>query len=468
MLGARASVLEEGSWARARSRVRITNNGKERMNSAAPRFKSLMPELSQRADVSSAFGMYLPRCLREMAGESRPAFPVAVACLFLCTAAANAGTRVAASCSQRDVQEAVNMASSGDTVLIPGPCSPSWSSVVTIASTQGITIGPTGGTVFISGAPALTINQNAYASTRVTGLTFKTIGRSSHPTILVQGNFSPPSATARIDHNTFISASSGTWIETVGGAPVLIDHNSLNAGAAAEMIHNVAFGPGKGTTIGWTTDVIPGSASMVFIEDNAVTCTDSTFLCNVVQSYYGARTVVRHNTLNFSQVDQHGTPGLPWARWWEIYDNTFYSLGLKQCCYMELRGGSGVVWGNTHVDANAVAGGIALHVEASGCSGTYPLTGYPVAGQIGRGINQTKSPAYFWNNSPDMPVLIGQGARCLAQNIDYFVFFSQPTTFQRCESAADQKSGCPVSYNYTPYTYPFPLDANGLPHPPSR
>lgn len=353
-------------------------------------------------------------------------------------------------------------------MLIPGPCSPSWSSGVTIASPRGITLEPTGGAVSISGAPALTINQNASMSTRITGLTFTSVGRSSHPTILILGNFSPPSATARIDHNTFSSTSSGTWIETVGGAPVLIDHNSLSAGAAAEMIHNVAFGPGNGTTIGWTTDVVPGSANMVFIEDNTFVCTDTTFLCNVVQSYYGARTVVRHNTSNFSQVDQHGTPGLPWARWWEIYGNTFYTHGLHQCCYMELRGGSGVVWGNTHADTNNGAGGIGLHVEASGCSGTYPSSGYPATDQIGRGINQTASPAYFWNNSSDMPVLGGQGDRCLASNIDYFVSPSQPMTLQRCESAADLTAGCPVFYNYTPYTYPFPLDANGLPNPTAR
>jgi hypothetical protein len=44
---------------------------------------------------------------------------------------------------------------------------------------------------------------------------------------------------------------------------------------------------------------------------------------SAVQSYNGARTVFRHNSLDFSQVDQHGTNGNIGARWWEIYDNTF-------------------------------------------------------------------------------------------------------------------------------------------------
>ena len=451
-----------------RTSLRITISGEVRTSYVGARFLSMLTGSFQLSNISRGFGVPVLRSLQDMVSKCCPASVLAVACLVLCTTTANAATKVSASCSQSDVQKALDSARSGDTVLIPGPCSPAWSSGVTIESTRGITLGPTGGTVSISGAPALTIHQNASVSTRVTGLTFTTVGQSSHPTILVLGNFSPPSATARIDHNTLSSTSSGTWIETVGGAPVLIDHNFLSAGAASEMIHNVAFGPANGTTIGWTTDVVPGSASMVFIEDNTFTCTNRTFVCNVVQSYYGARTVVRHNTSNFSQVDQHGTPGLPWARWWEIYDNTFYSLGLNQCCYMELRGGSGVVWGNTHADTNSVAGGIGLHVEASGCSGTAPSSSYPSVGQVGRGINQTASPAYFWNNSPDMPLQVGQGGRCLAQDIDYFVFSSQPTTLRRCESAADQRAGCPVSYNYTPYTYPFPLDANGLPNPTAR
>jgi len=174
---------------------------------------------------------------------------------------------------------------------------------------------------------------------------------------------------------------------------------------------------------------------------------------------------VRHNRSNFSQVDQHGTVGLPWARWWEIYENTFYSRGLNQCCYMALRGGSGVVWGNIHADTNEVRGGIGLHVEATGCSGANQPSGYPVTGQIGRGINQKVSPAYFWNNSSDMPVEVGQGGRCLAQNFDYFVSSSQLAKLRRCESRADQVAGCPVAYSYTPFPYPFPLDGNGLPSP---
>ena len=371
----------------------------------------------------------------------------------------------AASCSQKNVQKAIRGAKTGDAVVVPGPCSADWSTGVSIESWQAITLAGSGGAVSIKGATALTIQQNPFQSTRVTGLTFVTIGGSGNPTIRISGSFAPPSATARIDHNVFQSSSTGTWIETAGGAPVLIDHNGLTAGGAAEMIHNVAFGPEAGTSIGWKTDVVPGSPDMVFIEDNMIGCIDKTYICNVVQSYYGARTVVRHNTIYFSQIDQHGTQGLPWARWWEIYENTFFSLGRNQCCYMALRGGSGVAWGNTHPDIDRAGGGVGLFVEAPKCSEPYPSAGYPAHDQIGRGIDQAASPAYFWANSDDIPVVIGPGGGCLAKDKDFFVSAQEPTTLKRCESRADRKSGCPVSYQYRPFTYPFPLNAKGLPDP---
>jgi len=387
-------------------------------------------------------------------------------CLFLVLAATGHAADVkAASCAEKDVRKAINAARSGDTVVIPGPCSAAWTPGLTIPDSRAITLASSGGAVSIAGATALTIEQNASRSTRVTGLTFVTIGNSGNPTIRVGGRFSPPSATARIDHNTFRSNGSGTWIQTDGGSPVLIDHNSLTAGSSAEMIHNIAFGPDDGTRVGWSTDVVPGSANMVFIEDNVFSCVGNGDICNVVQSYYGARTVVRHNIANYSQVDQHGTAGLPWARWWEIYDNTFNSQSRNQCCYMALRGGSGVVWGNTHPDHDKGPGGIGMFVEAPGCSGGFPQPAYPAKDQIGRGFRQLANPVYFWGNSYDMPVIRGEGGGCMAQNIDYFVTLEEPDMLRRCESAADLKAGCPVSYKYVPFPYPFPLSAKGLPEP---
>src|ERR1700674_3069643 len=105
-----------------------------------------------------------------MTCKNRVVFPVAVVCLFLCSAAAHAATITAASCSQTDVQNAINSASSGDAVVVPaGTCS--WSTV-TILNTKGITLqGASDGTT-INGSAALLVQSNGSAGTRVTGFTF--------------------------------------------------------------------------------------------------------------------------------------------------------------------------------------------------------------------------------------------------------------------------------------------------------
>ena len=87
------------------------------------------------------------------------------------------------------------------------------------------------------------------------------------------------------------------------------------------------------------------------------------------------QTVFRHNTLNYSaQVDQHGTATYVGARWWEIYDNQFNSKGYNQCCFITVRGGTGVIWGN-HTDGTSTSSSgstfINLYNE-NGSTSTWP------------------------------------------------------------------------------------------------
>jgi hypothetical protein len=272
--------------------------------------------------------------------------------------------------------------------------------------------------------------------------------------VTTQGTTS--SATARIDHNTFNDPSTdGTFIGTFGNAPVLIDNNSFVACAACEIIHNMGVG-----ISGWQDDVVPGSADMVFIEDNTFT-NPSNFGVAAVQSYYGARTVFRHNTMNMAYVDQHGTCGNVYARWWEIYDNTFKNAGPGLSQYGNLRGGTGVIWGNTFSgNSSNAAFNLTEDTGNNGC-------GHIVAESVGGGYepnttsptssNRTHSPAYVWGNG-SIPIQNGGG---VTLNTDYLVSTSQQATLTRCESAADVAAGCPVSYNYVPYTYPHPLQGGG-------
>jgi hypothetical protein len=351
---------------------------------------------------------------------------------------AYANTITAASCSSSNVQSAINSAYTGDTVLVPGG-SCTWSTTVSIPSSKAITVSG-GGKTSIAGT--LDLKAGTSGNSRITGFTF-----TSNSAVTAEGS---KSTTAfRIDHNTFSQPNNqAIFVICSGNAPGLIDHNQFTGGSASEMIHNMGAGPSDGS--GWTDDVVPGSPNMLFIEDNTFTynATGSPAYfwgTSALQSYYGARTVFRHNTCNMCQVDQHGTAGMIGARWWEIYENTFNVVtNGNQSDYIAIRAGSGVIF-NNHVTgaANQGAGTIELYEEDSG---------YPALYQVGRGINQNYSPAYIWGNDASMHVT--SGSSNVVQGRDFMTSSSQPSGMKRWELGSDSSS---TTYSYTPYTYPHPL-----------
>lgn len=399
---------------------------------------------------------------------------VILAFFLFCCVPVHANTINAVSCSLTDAQNAVNSANNGDTVVIPsGVCS--WGGgTVTIPTTKGITL--SGTAVTITGSSHITINANATTTTRVTGFiltgAWPCCGNSA---IAAYG--SPGQATYRIDHNTITGdpATNGqTLIQIQNNGPGLIDHNTLSAPNNSEVIHN--FGLGSNGNNGWVDDVVPGSSQMVFVEDNTITNTGTSFLCSAVQSYYGARTVIRHNTLSFCQVDQHGTAGNVGARWWEIYENTFQPGGNNQSNYAQIRAGSGVFFNNHVVGVNtgpAIAQFAEEDTSAPQCDTTNNICLY----QIGRGVyptnppanDGTSSPAYYWGNDSTINLQLNgmTSNTSVVTNRDFFSSTTQPATLKRCESSADVTAGCPVSYSYTPFAYPHPLQSVASPLPPT-
>ena len=386
----------------------------------------------------------------------RSLLSILLLCLWIGTQVAHAATVNATSCSQTDVQNAVNSANNGDTVVVSGTCSIAWGSAVSIPGTKGITVNG-GGNVTLT-LNGFNIAQNSSTSSRITGFNFTSPGNGNGGAFALKIGGSPTNAPYRIDHNKFTSSAQAVYVEVDGNGPGLIDHNSFTAGSGSEMIHNMGANPGglACNMTGWSNDVVPGSSLMVFIEDNTYTNANPGYAygASAVQSYYGARTVFRHNTLYLTQIDQHGTAGAEWTRWWEIYNNTFTTKsGDNQGVYIVLRGGSGVAFNNAHTGPDAGYGGLQMQDESG-----------QLCGRVGHGINDTSSPAYFWGNT-DTNTSDGKMMVESDPGITYFVSASQPSTLTRCESAADVSAGCPVSYSYKPYVYPYPLDANGLPSP---
>lgn len=363
-------------------------------------------------------------------------------------------TITAASCSQANVTTAVTSAVSGDIVQVPsGTCA--WSAL-TVPNTKGITLlGGFGGTTTITGAGALFVNSNASTVSRVTGFTFNGAGGSTDGDLHIIGTSS--SAEYRVDNNIFTNAGQIIFVVVDGSGAGLIDHNTFTGAGGSEMVHNVALGPAS--TAGWTDDVTPGSRSMVFVEDNTFTCNDPTFICSGVQSYYGARTVVRHNTFNFTQIDQHGTPGAIGARWFEFYENTFFPLGKNQSNYFDIRGGSGVIFNNHASGTNTGGGTLSIHEEDTG---TWPLAYQPGSGINGQ-TNQhstcssgakNSSPIYVWGNDSAIANDATQSPTLVQLNRDYLSSGTQPASLLRQQLSTDT---CSTTYTYSSFTYPHPL-----------
>ena len=379
-----------------------------------------------------------------------------LALVFVCVAcsATRAATINAASTSRADVNTAIQAASNGDTVVIPAGSS-TWTAGVNLG-TKGITVrgagvGQTVLTSNISGSQThmFTLNTQASFPTRFTGISF---AGGSYDRRMFSISYEFGTQCFRIDHCDFTATVTTIFIDLWGDGPGLIDHCDFRAPDNAEMIHNFGYGSSS-----WTANVTPGGPDSLYIEDNTFTNNSNNpyfYGCSAVQAYDGARTVFRHNNLDFVQVDQHGTAGMIGARWWEIYENTFHIPSRSgiggQDKYMDLRGGSGVVF-NNHKTGGATNASIVLREEDSG---------YPALYQIGRGINQKLSPAYLWGNDSIMP--IGSNSSNVVQNRDFYVSASKPSSLLRQQLGTDNSS---TTYSYTPYTYPHPLASDTVTQP---
>jgi hypothetical protein len=409
--------------------------------------------------------------------KSLLAFSAALICLLVCSSPAHAACTGSSptwttTIDQSSVSTCIASAVSGDTVNVQSG-SATWSTV-TIPNSKGIILACPTPTCTIAGTSALIVNSNSSADTRVTGFTFTGAGNAGSGNLQVNGSTS--SAYYRIDDNVFDVGSDKqvVYMEIEGNGPGLIDHNTFKGGSASEEVHNL--GLGAGNEGGWQDNISPGGPQMVYLENNNFGNYDSTYICSGIESYYGARTVLRYNTFSFCQIDQHGTSGEVGARWWEIYDNTFnVPAGLKQCCDIVVRDGSGVIFSNHQSLASGAAGGdIELYSDNSG---SWPLAwqigagfgdyqnGYPTcqAASAGAGSGMNSSPAYVWGNDAAMTVdTNGNPSGTVFVNQDFIISSSQPSSMKRQEQSGDT---CSTTYSYTPFTYPFPLDANGLPNP---
>jgi len=191
-------------------------------------------------------------------------------------------------------------------------------------------------------------------------------------------------------------------------------------------MHLVGWGAGVNT--GWTTDQTIDNSTILTFEDDTFTGAQGNSSC-AFQAYYGARVQARYCVFNGCMFECHGNVS-PGTRYWECYNNNFHG---SLCC---LRGGTGVVWGNTNVS-------IALVWNTSATAYTHP----------GYGFNGTHDPAYFWGNDASSSFNPNCNT-CCAPN-------SGGTLVAGTEYFTSAKGG------YTPLTYPHPLIGGATPVAPS-
>jgi hypothetical protein len=185
---------------------------------------------------------------------------------------------------------------------------------------------------------------------------------------------------------------------------------------------------------GWNGPIALGTADAIFIEDNFF---DRNRHC--VSASNGAVYVARYNRVkdNYQDAaafDAHGlSPAWPrGTRSVEIYKNSVNNA-IKRWAGAGIRGGGGVVWGNTWT---GVAHGVVVSLE--GPPAAKPLNAYPAPDQIGN-----PDGLYVWDNTSSGDN-VAKVPTANPLGIDYWL-------------VQDRDYFLAPKPDYVPYAYPHPL-----------
>jgi hypothetical protein len=346
----------------------------------------------------------------------------------------NGTTVTAASCSQADVQSAVNAASDGNTVIVPnGACT--WGTPVRLSNAKGVTlkchtagnclISPTGTAVLFDTLTG--INTHFY---RISGFTFQ--NNSGQNFIIWIAAVSTGTLTqVRIDHNTFTNLAAGS-------IAIFFGHTQAAANYYGVIDHNALMNPNTVTFFHWIGEENPtpppsqfGTANSMFIEDNTISITTMTNAgAGCTDSWGGATVVFRHNSTLNCLVASHGTVHAGGPQNWEVYENTLrvdagsVSQGVADGYRLFHHQGSGefIAFNNSFTAFSGKTGSAlemthyrsatplaAVYGDPPGrCDGSKMIDGnrapastyfgYPCWRQPGRDFAGNLKPMYAWNN----------------------------------------------------------------------
>lgn len=330
---------------------------------------------------------------------------------------------VALSCSAKDVQAALNLAQTGEMVLIPpGECDWGTSVVTGVAgiwlrgSGKGVTTIKRSAPVTSTGAEFLLQFDCANGKLlEISDLSF--VGNDENQTeaqrLVDQDNglgLKNGCKDFKIHDATFSKFSNAGLTISGGGRGVIYNNEFIsNFKCQATPVSCLGYGVAVYGNGAWDPTPLSsqlGSADFVFIEWNYFE--DNR---HAVASNNGSKYVVRYNQIattqrarNFGPIDAHGKGSSPrGSRLWEIYENTLIDLSTTKnnTTSISLRGGDGVIYNNRIPTSFAWV--FALSTETS-CD----QTNYPIP-------DQTRE-AYAWGNefsAPTIPLKISNSPDCL-------------------------------------------------------
>ena len=380
-----------------------------------------------------------------------------------------AGNATAASCSEGDVQAAVNqvLSGGGGTVFIPaGTCT--WTSTAVTVST-----GSSKDIKIIGAGQHLTIINDFYlkvdgSGSNITELSNMTIGAVSRNGEIFNGKFRPannPGSKELNFHHLIISGRGP--IGTIEGWNGVV-HDSYftcRSGQYGWYVHGYG-----------NYDVAEppmGTRNSLFFENNTF---DGCY--HSVSGFCNSKIVFRQNTIKNSThcVDVHGPSydgcyysnpqwGNDGGRLFEHYNNTYLASAV---CGAKLRSGSGVSFGNTYqFTSDGWWSYFGIAIDAGGASGgcadgthkyTYPCTNGVCEGPQKFWVWNETCPSNAWGGSE-----VGIGCFNISNNECPGALQQNREFFLRAPDTAGD------GFTYTPYTYPYPVAASSgvkIPRPP--
>ena len=291
-----------------------------------------------------------------------------LASAFACalTSPSHGAIIAAASVAYDNVSAAINQAGPGDIVSVPAGTA-TWSKPLIVSKAitlQGAGIGRTiivdglksdgNNIAFLTKAANGEVPGTAPAKYRLTGFEFQDKGL--HPKEYLKGTvlFNGSSKNFRLDHCKFNQVLNRS-IYLHNAVCGVIDHCVfLSAGAGGIAINHDQW-PNPDGTLGawgdgsWAVPIEWGGPHAVYIEDNTFTG-DPDPLLPLMDTFGGTRFVFRYNSVTNMKISSHGTGSTGryrGVRHWEIYNNSFTAQPLASGEAIHLRGGTGVIFGNT-------------------------------------------------------------------------------------------------------------------------